>query len=141
VEEFALSDVSTDPDVAAALERSPALWRSCMSGDASTGGRQEHLSLTRQELVDHVWLEAEEGRWTMALGDELFPLLDLDDDGDFVLTSLQGHADVAAADHEDRELFVFTTTRTLTAAEAAVLALVVLTAAHSRALRSVGPGD
>lgn len=77
----------------------------------------------------------------MAIGDEVLPLLDLDNDGDFVLASLRGHADVADADHEDRELFVFTTTRTLTAAQAAVLALEVLTAAHLRAMRSAGHGD
>lgn len=141
VEEFALSDLSTDPDVAAVLERSPVLWRSCMSRDASTGELQEHLSLTRQELVDLVWLDAEGDRWTMALGDELFPLLDLDNDDDFVLASLRGHADVADADHEDRELYVFTTARTLTAAQAAVLALEVLIAAHSRALRTADLGE
>lgn len=141
MEEFTLSDLSTEPEVATVLERSPALWRSCMTGDASTGELQGHAALTRQQVVDHVWLDAEEDTWTLALGDELFPLLDLDDDRDFVLTSLLGHADVADADHEDRELFVFTTTRPLTAAEAAALALEVLTAAHATASRSAGLGD
>jgi hypothetical protein len=92
-------------------------------------------------LVDYVWLNAEDGTWTLALGDECFPLLDLDNDSDPVLAALRDHADVADAYHEDREVFVFSTTRNLTAAEATVLAVQALTAGHLQALRSAGLGD
>ena len=140
VEEFTLAEVQTEPEVAAALEQAPALWRNCVFSDAATG-KLENVSLTRQELVHYVWLNAEDGTWTLALGEEFFPLLDLDNDSDPVLASLRDHADVADAYHEDREVFVFSTTRTLTAAEAAILVLQTLTAGHSQALRSAGLGD
>lgn len=139
VEEFTLAEVQTEPGVAAALEQAPALWRNCVFSAAT--GKLGNVSLTRQELVDYVWLNAEDGTWTLALGEELFSLLDLDSDSDPVLASLRDHADVADAYHEDREVFVFSTTHNFTAAEAAALALQALTAGHSQALRSAGLGD
>lgn len=140
VEEFTLAEVQTEPEVAAALEQAPALWRNCVFSDEATG-KLESASLPRQELVGYVWLNSEDGTWTLALGEECFSLLDLDSDDDPVLATLRDHADVADAYHEDREVFVFSTTRNLTAAEATVLAVQALTAGHLQALRSAGFGD
>lgn len=139
VEEFTLAELQTEPEVAAALDQAPALWRNCVVSDTPTGTLKD-ASLTRQELIHHVWLDAEDGTWTLTLGDECFSLFDLDNDSDPVLATMRDHADVAEAHHEDREVFVFSTTRSLTAAEAAVLAVQALTAGHVHALRAAGLG-
>jgi hypothetical protein len=96
-----LDELLALPGVAAALAAGPRRWQQVSYLDDT---RFEPASV--EELAAFVWLENHEG-WSIGLGDEVKPYLDLDLDEatDPVITVLRSHWAVSDAFHEDREVY------------------------------------
>jgi len=124
-----ISDLLHLPAVAEALAEAPSRWRQVTYFDQTF----DPVPLT--DLVDHVWVLDDEDGWSMALGDEVKPLVDLDVDesDDAALAVFLADARVSDAYHEDREVYRVETSTSLTTEEFAVLAVRALTAQHLQA--------
>lgn len=126
-----LLDLLREPGVAAALAGGPARWR-----------QVSHLSerfdpMGIEEVVGYVWLECEDDGWSIGLGEELKPFLDLDLDelDDPAVAVLRGHRDVDEAWHEDREVYRVRTRHPLGVIEFAGLAARALVSHHDTVSR------
>lgn len=122
-----LVDLLSSPGVASALAAGPQLWR-----------QVSHLEDERfdpvpvEELAEFVWLERDHEGWSIGLGDEAKPYLDLDTDEreDPVIAVLRSHPAVHDACHEDREVYRTAQHRPLGAADFAELAARALVSHH-----------
>ena len=130
VAEVSLADVRDLPGVAAAIAAAPSEWR----GTTWAYGETEPVdaSASLEELLDWIWVGADDGVWSLSLGEELKPLVDLDADeeDDLVLLTLLEEPRVQRAYHEDRELYCAEVTSPLSAEDAAALFLRALTRGH-----------
>jgi hypothetical protein len=130
VAEVSLADVRDLPLVAAAIAAAPTEW----GGTTWAYGEAEPVdaSASLEELLDWIWVEADDGVWSLSLGEELKPLVDLDADeeDDPVLMTLLAEHRVHRAYHEDRELYCVEVTSPLSVEDAAALFLRALTRGH-----------
>ena len=124
-----ISDLLHLPAVAEALAQAPSHWRQVTYFDQAF----DPVPLT--DLVDHVWVLDDEDGWSMALGDEVKPLVDLDveESDDAALAVFVADARVSDAPAEDREVYRVETSTPLTTDDFAVLAVRALTAQHLQA--------
>lgn len=120
----------------------PAVWQQAAH---VKGG--DDLQLSAAEVADHVWIGRDPGRlrgappeWSVAVDDELKPLLDLDlvEEQDPLVRVLAEHPSTTDVAHVDREVYCFAERHPMTLEEVAVLAARGLIA-HHRAAGS-GPG-
>lgn len=130
-----LSELLDRPAVRQAWDTSPAVWR-----QVSYLEDDDDLSLEASEVADYVWLltsDETQWHWSVAVGDELKPLLDLDvdPDEDPLIATLAGHPAVAEVDHVDREEYAVVLRSAMTLDEIAVLAVHGLVAHHLDAVR------
>lgn len=119
------------PEVAAAFEEGPDDWVQVSYLD------DEQLeSVSWRFIAEHVWLEFD-GQWSIGLGDEVKPYLDLDmdPDEDPVLSVLRTHSAVGNAWHEDREVYAIEQRAPMTVRDFAELVARALVA-HQRYVRS-----
>ena len=131
VAEVSLADVRDLPRVAAAIAAAPSEWR----GTTWAYGDEDEpvdASASLEELLDWIWVAADDGVWSLSLGEELKPLVDLDADeeDDPVLVTLLEEPRVRRAYHEDRELYCVEVASPLSAEDAAALFLRALTRGH-----------
>jgi hypothetical protein len=89
---------------------------------------------TGEELAAFIWIENDEG-WTIGLGDEVKPYVDLDIDeaDDPVISVLKAHPAVEEAFHEDREVYRIEQRRPIGTEEFAELAARALVSHHVHA--------
>lgn len=125
-----LAELLSLPGVAAALAEGPRVWRQVSHLDATA-----FEPTTAQELAAFVWIEQDDEGWTIALGDEVKPYVDLDMDEavDPVIRVLESHPAVVRAFHEDREVYRIEQRRPLGTGEVAELAARALVSHHLRA--------
>lgn len=117
------------PAVAAALAAAPPRWQQVSCPEEAFG------PFDLDEVLAHVWLEPDGADWLVAVDDELKPYLDLDVDerGDPALRTFLAHPSVAAAWHEDREVYRVETARGVGLEELGALAVHALAAHHGDA--------
>jgi hypothetical protein len=125
-----LDELLSLPDVAAALAEGPRRWRQVSHLETAA-----FEPTTAQELAAFVWIEQDDEGWTIALGDEVWPYVDLDMDEavDPVIEVLVSHPGVEGAFHEDREVYRIEQRRPLGTGEVAELAARALVSHHVRA--------
>ena len=123
---YRLAELLFVPGVAAALATGPELWRQVSYLDDPP-----LEPMPARELAAYVWV-ADHGDWTIGLGDELKPYLDLDLDEaeDPVIGVLRAHPAVADAWHEDREVYRVETRRRISTEDFAELAARALVSHH-----------
>ena len=119
------------PGVVAAFEEGPDDWV-----QVSYLEDEQMESVSWWFIAENVWLEFN-GHWSMGLGDEVKPYLDLDMDPevDPILSVLRGHAAVQDAWHEDREVYAIEQRAPITVRDFGVLVARALVA-HQRFVRS-----
>ncbi len=85
-----------------------------------------------EEILEWIWVTADDGMWSFSVGEQLKPLVDLDADeeDDPVLVTLLGEQRVVRANHEDRELYCAEVTSALSVEDATALFLRALTRGH-----------
>lgn len=127
--EVVLADLDV-PEVVAAFEEGPDTWAQVSHLD---GERLD--AVPWRFIAQHVWLELD-GQWSIGLGDEVKPYLDLDvdPDDDPVLSVLRAHPAVRDAWHEDREVYAIEQRATMTVEEFGTLVARALVA-HQRYVR------
>ena len=125
-----LAELLSLPGVAAALADGPRVWRQVSHLDATA-----FEPTPAEELAEFVWLEQDDEGWTIALGDEVKPYVDLDMDEavDPVISVLESHPAVERAVHEDREVYRIEQRRALSTTEVAELTARALVSHHLRA--------
>lgn len=128
-EEHRLDELLALPGVAAALAAGPEVWRQVSYLDDPLG------PTTAEELAEFVWLEHDDDGWSIGLGDEVKPYLDLDvpEEDDPIIAVLEGHPAVEDAYHEDREVYRVEERHPLSTQEFAELAARALVAHHAQA--------
>ena len=119
------------PEVVAAFEEGPDDWVQVSYLDDD-----QLESVSWRFIAENVWLEFD-GQWSIGLGDEVKPYLDLDMDPevDPILLVLRSHPDVRDAWHEDREVYAIEQRAPMTVRDFGVLAAGALVA-HQRFVRS-----
>jgi hypothetical protein len=124
-----LDDLLSLPGVAAAFATGPRLWRQVSYLDDT-----QFEATTAEELAAFVWIENDEG-WTIGLGDEVKPYVDLDIDEavDPVITVLKNHSAVSDAFHQDREVYRIEQRRPISTEEFAEIAARALVTHHMHA--------
>ena len=124
-----LEELLSLPGVAAAFAAGPELWRQVSYLDDT-----QFEPTTAAELAAFVWIEDDQG-WTIGLGDEVKPYVDLDIDeaDDPVIRVLEAHPAVAEAVHEDRELYRIEQRQPISTEEFAELAARALVSHHVQA--------
>lgn len=118
------------PEVVAAFEEGPDDW-------VQVSYPEEQLDpVSWRFIAQYVWLEFD-GQWSMGLGDEVKPYLDLDmdPDDDPVLSVLRTHSAVRDAWHEDREVYAVEQRAPMTVRDFGALVARALVA-HQRYVRS-----
>jgi hypothetical protein len=117
------------PGVAAAFASGPELWRQVSYLDDT-----RFEPTTAAELAAFVWIEDDQG-WTIGLGDEVKPYVDLDIDeaDDPVISVLEAHPAVKEAAHEDREVYRVEQRQPIGTEEFAELAARALVSHHVQA--------
>ncbi len=122
---YRLADLLFVPGVAAALAAGPEVWRQVSYLDDPI----EPMPV--RELAAYVWV-GHDADWSIGLGDELKPHLDLDLDEaeDPIIGVLLAHPAVADAFHEDREVYRVETRRRISTEEFAELAARALVSHH-----------
>jgi hypothetical protein len=119
------------PAIVAAFEEGPDDWVQVSYLD------DEVLeSVSWRFIAEYVWLEFD-GQWSIGLGEEVKPYLDLDlhPDDDPVLSVLRTHPAIRDAWHEDREVYAVAQRAPLTVRDFGELAARALVA-HHRSVRS-----
>lgn len=126
-----LADLLTDHSVAVAWATAPEWWEQVAHLEEDLG------PVFARELAEFVWITVDGDEWSIGLGDEVKPYVDLDapEDRDAVLTVLRAHPAVAEAWHEDRELYVVRTALPLEQDRFARLAARALASGHNEARR------
>ena len=124
-----LEELLAVPGVAAAFAAGPELWRQVSYLDDTRFG-----PTTAAELAAFIWIEDDEG-WTIGLGDEVKPYVDLDIDeaDDPVISVLEAHPAVEEAVHEDREVYRIEQRQPISTEEFAELAARALVSHHVHA--------
>lgn len=137
-----LSELLDRPAVQQVWSSAPRTWQ-----QVSYLGDEGDLALDADEVADYVWVithddESEQAHWSVAVGDELKPLLDLDvdQDADPLIATLLAHAAVVEALHADREVYEVVVRTPMTVDEIATLAARGLIAHHLDAVRRLRPG-
>jgi hypothetical protein len=129
-----IAELLDRPAVAAAWSARPDVWR-----QVSYIEEGDDLATPAEDVAESIWITSddEEGEWSVSVGDELKPLLDLDvdEDEDPLVLTLRSHPAVAEAGHMDREVYVATLRAPLTLDEFTVLAIRGLLAHHDDAVR------
>lgn len=133
--DMTLSELLDRPAVRHAWDAAPAVWH-----QVSYLVDEEDLSLEAAEVADHVWIISgaeTQWHWSVAVGDELKPLLDLDvdQDADPLIATVSAHPAVAEVDHVDREEYAVVLRAPMTLDEVAALAVRGLVAHHLDAVR------
>lgn len=120
------------PQVRAAVDAGPAVWEQVSYLDQLTGG-----AMPAAEALEHIHLTRHEGAWSLAVDDDLFPVLDLDvpEEADAALQTLRSHPGVADAWHEDREVYAVEPAAPLDLPDFAGLAVRAIVAHHLDAVR------
>lgn len=141
VDEVTLDTLTHLPAVAVELAAAPAVWRNCSYRDIEEN--PDDLDVPLEELLGYVYLDAQDGVWTLAVADEVKPVLDLDadEDTDPIVATLLADPRVADAYHEDREVYRAEVTAALTLEDAAALVVRALVAGHRHALQGAGLTD
>lgn len=118
------------PEVAAAVAEAPSMWRQV----SYLEDELEPVPLT--ELAEDIWVSLDGEGWTVAVGDELKPYLDLDvdEEDDPLVQALVAHPAFAIAYHEDREVYRAEPPVSLPVEEFAALAVRGLTRHHLAAV-------
>lgn len=119
------------PEVVAAFEEGPDDWVQVSYLDDEQLG-----SVSWRFIAEYVWLEFD-GQWSVGLGDEVKPYLDLDmnPEDDPLLSVLRTHSAVREAWHEDREVYAIEQRAPMTVRDFAELVARALVA-HQRYVRS-----
>lgn len=127
-----LSELMGLPGVAEAWRSGPDVWRQVSYLDD-----EDDLSMPAREVADYAWVTCSDGEWSVAVGDELKPLLDLDlpGDQDPLVTTLAAHRGVAQVHHSDREQYDVVLSAPVRLAELASLAARGLVSHHLEAVR------
>lgn len=130
-EDVRLVDLLGDPAVAVAWATAPVDWQQVAHLEEDLG------PTSARELAEFVWLTVEGDEWSIGLGDEVKPYVDLDtpEEQDAVLQVLRTHPAVAEARHEDRELYVVRTKLPLDQDRFARLAARALASGQNEAAR------
>ncbi len=129
-----ISELRHLPEVAQALAAAPAQWRQVTYFD-------HHFDATDLAwLSEYAWVTTEDGDWTLGLGDEVKPFVDLDVDeaDDPALAVLAADPRVLRARHEEREVYRVETREAMTSGEFAALAIRALVAHHRQASERLG---
>jgi hypothetical protein len=139
-----LADLLDRPGVQQAWSAGPAIWQQVSYLDD-----EDDLELPAHEVADYVCVSSyddetvrqTEMHWSVAVGDELKPLLDLDvDEGsDPLVATLAGHPSVDEVQHSDREQYQVALRAPMTLDDMAVLAARGLVAHHLEAVRRLRP--
>jgi hypothetical protein len=124
-----LDELLSLPGVAAAFAAGPALWRQVSYLDDT-----QFEPTTAEELAAFIWIENHEA-WTIGLGDEVKPYVDLDmnEADDPVISVLEAHPAVEEAVHEDREVYRVEQRQPISTEEFAELAARALVTHHVQA--------
>lgn len=124
-----LDELLSLPGVAAAFAAGPPLWRQVSYLDDPP-----LEPTTPEDLAAFIWLEYDDG-WTIGLGDEVKPYVDLDipEEDDPVIHVLQSHPAVKDAYHEDREVYRVEQRRPISSEEFAELTARALVSHHVQA--------
>lgn len=138
--EVTLADLLDRPRVRDAWAVGPAMWQ--QGGPVGGGLPEEDLHLSSAEVAEYVWItvvdeDDETPTWSVGVGDELKPLMDLDLDvhEDRLVAVLGSHPAVAAVDHSDREQYEVTVRGRMSLDDIAVLVARGLIAHHLDMLR------
>ena len=118
------------PEVVAAFEEGPDEWVQVSHLD------HQLESVSWRFIAENVWLELD-GQWSIGLGEEVKPYLDLDMDpeSDPIVSTLRTHPAVRDAWHEDREVYVIEQGAPMPVRDVGVLVARALVA-HQRFVRS-----
>lgn len=135
VDEWLLADLLTLPGVRQALGDGPDRWRQVAYLHDETFD-----PVAPTELAQFIWIQRDDD-WSLALGDEVKPFIDLDvpEDDDAVVQVLREHPEVNEAWHEDREVYAVASRRTLATETFAALAVRALVAGQRAAARRLEP--
>lgn len=119
------------PEIVAAFEEGPDDWVQVSYLEDEQLG-----SVSWRFIAEYVWLEFD-GHWSIGLGDEVKPYLDLDmdPDDDPVVSVLRTHSAVRDAWHEDREVYAIEQCAPIAVRDFGELAARALVA-HQRYVRS-----
>ncbi|UUZ60448.1 hypothetical protein [Nocardioides sp. B-3] len=125
------------PSVRQARDAAPAVWQQVLDLV-----EEVDLSMEASDVAELVWLTTDDAahgpwHWSVAVGDELKPLLDLDvpEDQDPFVATVSAHPAVADVAHVDREEYAVVLRSPMTLDEMAVLAVHGLVAHHRDAVR------
>ena len=139
-----LTELLDRPAVQQVWSTGPAVWKQVSYLDDADG-----LELSAAEVADYVWILTHDDEtvrqmqthWSVGVGDELKPLLDLDiaEDDDQLVATLASHPAVAEAEHTDREQYHVVLRAPLTLDDMAALAARGLIAHHIDAVRRLLP--
>jgi len=122
------------PAVAKALSEGPETWRQVAYFD------DDFDPAPPGELAEFIWIQHDDD-WSVAVGDELKPYLDLDipAEDDAIVRVLGAHPEVTDARHENREVYEVESRGQFDVATFAGLALRALTAGQLAAASRIDP--
>ncbi|QIK74292.1 hypothetical protein [Nocardioides piscis] len=139
-----LRELLDRPAVRQAWSTAPVVWQQVSYLDD-----EENLSLTADEVANFVWVsthdvgpsQTQSAHWSVGIGDELKPVLDLDvpEDEDALTATLADSPAVGEVAHMDREDYEVTLAAPMTLDEIAALAAQGLIAHHLDAVRRLRP--
>lgn len=124
-----LAELWDVPGVAAAFAAGPDSWRQVSYLD------EDLEPWAVAELAEFMWVVLDEDGWSIGLGDEVKPYLDLDidPDDDPIVHVLRAHPGVTDAWHDDREVYRIQQDAHMSKDEFAALAARALVAHHELA--------